>query len=152
MVYDVQARTVSTAKGVSLAKCFAEMAIPKGSLKLFYVRPSPKGGVCHLWGGKRISEDAQADKLVVEIQAPAGLDDVVVFDAAGRGVKEVTVDDKPAEFFVDPAKRLVHGHVTFTTQSVKLEVIFSSDGHNGLAEKSLGPDKLAQESLSRIAD
>jgi hypothetical protein len=152
VVYDVQARMVSTAKGAALAKCFAEMAIPKGSLKLFYVRPLPKDGVGHLWGGKRISEEARADRLVVEIQAPAGLDDVVVFDAAGHGVKAVTVDGKPAEFFFDPAKRLVHGNVTFTTQSVKLEVIFSSNGHNGLAEKSLGPDKLAQECLSRIAD
>ncbi|MCX5758056.1 MAG: hypothetical protein NTU83_06045, partial [Candidatus Hydrogenedentes bacterium] len=107
---------------------------------------------CHLWGGKRISETSQADKFVVEIQAPAGLQDLVVLGTSGRGIKEVTVDGKPAEFSLDRATDLVHGNVSFTAQPVKLEAIMSDDGHSKLPEKALTPDRLMLECLARISD
>jgi hypothetical protein len=80
------------------------------------------------------------------------LQDLVVLHTSGRGIKETTVNGKPAEFSLDPATNLVHGHVTFTAQPIKVEALMSDDGRNKLPEKALPPDQLTVECLARISD
>jgi hypothetical protein len=149
-VYDINARTIAVAEGQAISGSLAQITIPGERLKLFLVRPLPRDSACHLWGGKRISEVIQDGKLVVEIQAPAGLQDVVVLSASGRALEGVTVNGQPAEFFLDPAKNLVHGEVTFTTEPLKLEAVLSPDGRSKLPEKPLPPDRLTVECLAPI--
>ncbi len=141
-VYDVNARTVSVTAGSAISSSLSQILIPGESLKLFYIRPLSGGAVHHLWGGKRISETSEADKCVVEVQAPAGLQDLVVLATSGRGLKEVTVNGAPAEFAFDPASGLVHGRVTFTAEPLRVEAVVSDDGRGKLPEKALTPERL----------
>lgn len=152
LVYDVNARTLSRAAGDALSGSLNAIRIPKGSLKLFYIRQAPVDSACHVWGGKRISESCGADRCSVEVLAPAGVRDEVVFAVSGRGVAEVSVDGKPGVFGVDRATGLVHGEVTFAARPLTIEAVLCDEGRGQLPEKALTPDRLTMECLARISD
>jgi hypothetical protein len=134
VLFDVRQHVATALKGEALGRCLSNLPIPARSLRLFCLRSSPPEGPFHLWGGKRISEcwDAKALKWTIVVQGPAGLQDAVFLGGANRGLAQVLVGGKPAEFFSDLAQGLAHGLVTFTAEPLTIEVLCSRDGANRL--------------------
>jgi hypothetical protein len=110
------------------------------------LRQQPAKKPFHVWGGKRIVEtwDAKARRLTLKLDGPDGLQDTIFVGGARRGIKQVLVAGKPAEFFFDSTQSLAHGAVNFATEPVTVELLYSSDGVNRLPEKKVVPDALAQ--------
>ncbi len=144
MVLDTCLRVAKKIKGSELNTVMGPISIPAEGLKLYYLRQLPPEGPYHLWGGKRISEvwNPQQRKLTVMIQGPATLQDTVLLECAKYGVQEVRVAGKQEPFFFDPACDLVHGQVTFTCEPLKLELLCTPDGTNGLREKQVSAGRL----------
>ena len=151
VVYDVNERTSVTVKGDSLNREMRDLVIPGRSLKLLYVREVSVNTPYHLWGGKRISEtwDAEGRKLVLRLQAPAGLKDSVLLAGAGRGIERVTVDGEPAGFFLDASRGIAHGTVTFAAQPVTIEAAFSRNPRSNLPPKAVSPNDLSSQYLRK---
>jgi hypothetical protein len=140
-VYDVGLRSVRIAQGSSVANLFTNLHVGPSQVRLFSVRGTPREALYHLWGGKRISEawDRPHNKLSLQIHGPAGLEERVVLGSDGRGVKHVTVDGRPAEFFVDPRRKVIHGIVKFGTRPISIEVVATPDDTGRLSEAPIPP-------------
>jgi hypothetical protein len=144
LLFDVHQRIARKFKGSDLQQGFRQLSIPGESLRLFYLRQQPTDVPFHLWGGKRISEswDGTMRKLTFTIHGPAGLQDTIFIGGATFGIRQVVVAGKPAVFSFDPDQGLAHGSVTFTASPLKVEVLCSPDGVNGLPEKTAPRDPL----------
>ncbi len=153
-VYDVHQRSATPARGAAVLEQFANLHLAPNQTRLLYVREVPEYAVYHQWGGKRISEnwDAATNTLAVTLHGPATLEDRVFFALGDAGVARVIVDGVPAEFFVDPARRMVHGNVTFGTEPVRVEVVCAADGTTRLPEQTITPDALAAYYAPAVAE
>ncbi len=145
-LFDVNARTSRVVSGKQLAEGIDPVTLPAQGLRLFCLRQLPTGTAVHLWGGKRISErrDPASGDLTVQLLAPAGVNDTVVFAVQGKTVRQVRVAGKPAEFFHDPTTGLVHGELVFDAAPVSLELSLSDIAKDSLPAKPLAGDELAQ--------
>ncbi len=143
-IYDVNRRTVAIAFGNDMRKQFDGVTLTPLETRLVYVREAPEDVVFHLWGGKRISEnwDAQARQLSTKVHGPAGFEDTVFFHVGDKGIAQVAVDGKPAKFFLDPVSRVIHGKVTFRLQPITIEITCMPDGTCSLPERFLTSDEL----------
>lgn len=143
-LFDVNERTLRTVKGGSLGRALARVRVPGQGLRLFYVRAVPSHAPYHLWGGKRIAErwDAAKRKLTVQVNGPAGLEDIVFLRAEHRGIEAVKVDGKRAKFFFDTARRVAHGRVRFGYSPVTIEAACSEDSATALPEQAVTADEL----------
>ncbi len=151
VLFDVTERTADRVPGETLKKGLRDIRIPGQGLKLFYVRPLPKNAPYHVFGGKRISETwSEKDrKLVVRLHAPPGLKDTVLVGGVDRGIESITVDERPAAFFLDSSRRIAHGEVTFAARPVVVEVRFSQDSRSKLTTKAISPDDLTMQYLRK---
>jgi hypothetical protein len=93
-------------------------------------------------GGKRLSEIWNGRKLTLTLHGPAGLQDTTFIACGNQGIDHVNVNGKPASFFFDPAQRLAHGPVTYTSRPLKIEVICSPGDDNKLPTRPATPDPL----------
>lgn len=150
-VYDVNLRKSVTVSGDGVLKQFADMTLAARQLKLFTIRETPQGVPYHQWGGKRISEtwDGQASKLSLTLFGPSGLEDTVLVATGGKGIEQVSVDGKRADFVVDPAAKMAHGRVTFGREPIRLEVTCTANGACRLPAGSITPDELTREYFAR---
>ena len=144
-VYDVHERTSKLARGKAALACFAGLPLAPNQTRLLYVREVPEHGVYHQWGGKRIAEQwgPRAAALTLTLHGPATREDRVIVATGGKGIGQVTVNGAPAEFFVDAARGMIHGKVTFGLEPVDIAVVCAPDGANKLREQALTPDKLS---------
>jgi len=151
ILFNIHQRLARAIKGGAINQALSEVAIPGQSLELYYLRPAPTNAPFHLWGGKRISEawEPTAGRLTLTVQGPAGLQDAVLLSGLTRGLKDILIAGKPAPFYYDPSRGMVHGLVTFTSDPLQIEVHCSPDGGNRLPEKpvaispALGSEKQA---------
>lgn len=136
-LFDLKQRDVRVIRESALDQALSAISIPRESLRLFSLQRVPVEGVFHLWGGKRISEqwDNRKRKLSITIQGPAGLENTVFFAPIGPAVQQVSVAGKPAPFFFDRARGLVHGQVVFQSKPIELVVSCSAAGASSLPEK-----------------
>jgi hypothetical protein len=136
VVFDVQRRSASVVAGKRLSARFEKIRVPGENLRLFYLRTLPGDAPYHLWGGKRIAEtwDDRTHRLTVKLLGPAGLQETVILSGAKYGIEGVRVAGSPAKFYFDPARNLVHGQVTFTSDPLLLEVTCAPEGRNSLPE------------------
>jgi len=151
VVYDVNLRTAVIVAGSELPRHFTDMALAARQLKLFYIRESPEGAVYHQWGGKRISEtwDGQASRLSLRLFGPPGLLDTVFIGTGGRGIEQVTIDGKRADFFVDESGKMAHGNATFGREPILIEATCTSDGSCRLPKRAIAPDELTTEYFAK---
>lgn len=151
VLFDVNERTADRVPGETFKQGLRDIRVPGQGLRLFYVRPLSKDAPYHLFGGKRISEtwSEKGSKLVVTLHAPPGLKDTVLIGGEGRGIESVTVDEKPAKFFLDSSRGIAHGEVTFAARPIAVEVRFSQDARSELATKAISPDDLTMQYLRK---
>ncbi|MGZ5517594.1 MAG: hypothetical protein ACXWJX_07845 [Limisphaerales bacterium] len=142
VLFNIHQRTVKRLHGDRLNEALSEIAIPAQSLQLFSLRSLPAEGPYHLWGGKRLSETWNGRKLTLTIQGPAGLQDTIFIGCENQGIEQVKVNGKSASFSFDPAQRMAHGPVTFTSRPLKIEVNCSPDADNKLPTHPAAPDSL----------
>lgn len=152
-VYDVHGRTVSGGRGKAALACLTDISLFPNQTRLFYVREAPENAAYHQWGGKRISEQWEPATVTLELtlHGPTTLEDQVIIATGGKGIAQVTVNDVPAEFFVDLQRGLVHGSVTFGRDPVKVALKCTTDGSNQLPAQALPADKLNAYYASRHA-
>ncbi len=115
--------------------------VPGRGLKLFCLRELPHDAPFHLWGGKRISEkwDARSETLMLALDGPVGLEDEIFIDLGAKPIREVKVNGKQGQFFVDPAQRVVHGRVAFGSNPVRIEASCSFSSEGVLPERPTAP-------------
>ncbi|MDB6058574.1 MAG: hypothetical protein JWO95_2418 [Verrucomicrobiales bacterium] len=144
VLFNIHQRTVKHLNGDRVNEALSEIAIPAQSLQLFAFRSQPADGPYHLWGGKRLSEswDRRKRKLTLTLQGPAGLQDTIFIACESQAIDHINVNGKPASFSYDPAQRMAHGPVTFTSRPLKIEVIYSSGDDNKLPTRPATPDPL----------
>lgn len=132
------------------------VAVPGRSMKLFYLRESPKDLPWHLWGGKRISEhwDDRSGMLTVELHGPLGLEETILIGGSTDRIDEVRVNGKQMQFYLDSSQRVAHGKVTFEADPLRVEVKCAAAQAARLPEKPVAPvdlsgpeDATSQESL-----
>jgi hypothetical protein len=118
--------------------------VPGRGLKLFHLRRLPDDGPRHLWGGKRIAEEWNAEKdiLTLELQGPPGSERTVLVAVGAGPIGEVRVDGKPATFHLDAARRIVHGKVRFGAAPLRVEVSATSADRDVLPEGPIPPAEL----------
>jgi len=146
VVYDIHGRSAVTADDGRAGASFVNVPLEPNEVRLLHVRKVAAGAAYHQWGGKRISEawDAAGRRLSLRLQGPGGMEGVVVVGTGGHTLGQVTVDGKPAEFFADPGRGLVHGKVTFAQGPVRLETAAVSDA-GALPQRPLTADELTTE-------
>jgi hypothetical protein len=144
-LFDTQQRELKTGRGGALNLALTGITIPGGSLRLFCLRELPEAGACHLWGGKRLKEhwDGGQRKLTLSVQGPEGVEETLFFTTVGRGILGVTIGGKPAPFFYDSARKLVHGNVTFTREPLEVEVSCARGTANSLPEQAVAAAALS---------
>jgi len=152
MVYDVHLRSAAVVAGEQGGNPFENMQLRPQQLRLLHLRKAPQDAVYHQWGGKRISErwDPAARRFSVRLYGPAGLEDWVVLGTGGNTLGQVTVEGRPAEFYVDPDRGLAYGKVIFSREPVLLEtVVIPASGipREGdlLPQSPIPPDELSTE-------
>ncbi len=146
-LFDIHRRTARQLVGSQLNDTLRDLSLAGKDLGLFCLRAKPADAPYHVWGGKRIAEnwDGDSHQLSLTIDGPAGLKETVYIGAGNRGVRQVLVAGKPSEFFLDSAQGLVHGNVTFTSEPLKIDVICSPDGANGLPKMHTAEDLLGNK-------
>ncbi len=146
-VYDVNLRSVAIARGGEVPERLRDLPLAPYQLKLLYLRRIPAGAVYHQWGGKRISErwDGATRTLSLRLHGPAGLKDSVFLGTGGKGIQQVAVNGRRAEFFIDPVGKMVHGKVTFGRDPITLEATCTPDGAMSLPPRPLTPDQLTAD-------
>ncbi len=66
---------------------------------------------------------------------------------AGRGIREVRVDEDAAQFFFDSSRAVIHGEVIFDRDPITVEAICSGDIPTNLPKKEVIPTELATTCL-----
>ena len=139
VLLDLHQGAKRTLGGGSLAaQGFEHLGVPPHGLRLFYVRELRRRGPHHLWGGKRISEKADAPlrRVTIELHGPPGVEETVLIGNGDWQVREVRADGKSAPFFFDPQSQIIHGKIIFGAQPVRIEIEGASGGKSGLPQKS----------------
>lgn len=146
LLFDVIRHKAESLKGRDLNRAFGPVSIPGGSLQLYCLRALPPQRVCHLWGGKRISEewDAARLKLTLTIQGPCGVQETIAFADASRSIEAVWIDGNNEPFFHDPTQGLAHGTVTFGLTPLRIEVLVSRNTADRLPTRPLTARPLAE--------
>lgn len=144
LLWDVGQRTVRRLAPGQLSSALSDISLGPQSVKLLFLRRVPASGAFALWGGKRLREhwDASAGRLRLELEGPPTRTDIVVIAPGEEPLCEVRVNGKPAEFFFDAEKRLVHGWVTFGSEPVVVEADTTGAG---LPVAPLSNGRLARE-------
>lgn len=151
LLWDVNERSVRRLKAGELSGALADVPISGQSLKLFLLRRAPESGPRAIWGGKRLREtpDAAAGRLRLELDGPATLNDVVAIEPGDKPIGEVRVNSRPAEFFFDADKGIVHGRVTYGVDPTVVEATVAPEGASRLPEQPLPPDDLTLQYLRK---
>jgi len=146
LLFHVLQKTAKPIAGRDLNRALESVTIPAQSLQLYCLRPLPGQHPCHVWGGKRIAEewDAEHRKLSLTLQGPCGVDETVCLGSPERNIKRVSVGGKAQPFFYDLTQGLAHGQVVFGPDPLKLEVFLSDNTTDPLPERPVAPAPLVR--------
>ena len=72
-----------------------------------------------------------------------------MIEPGDKPIGEVRVNGRPAEFFFDPDKGIVHGRVTYGAEPTVVEATVAPDGASRLPEQPLPPDDLTLQYLRK---